>query len=92
MTQTGDKFRVNPGVVAKRMADGAVLIDSATGDCFELNQVGTRVWESLQRGEDPLTIVDSLATEYSVETSVISSDIATLIQDLARHRILVASR
>jgi hypothetical protein len=92
MTQTNDKFRVNPAVVAKRMPDGAVLIDSTTGDCFELNRVGARVWDSLERGEDPVAIVNSLAAEYSVEGAVISSGIATLMQDLARHGILVASR
>lgn len=92
MTQAGDKFRVNPGIVAQRMPDGAVLIDSATGNCFELNRVGARVWDSLKRGEDPVAIVDSLAAEYAVESSVISSGIAALMQDLARHGILVASQ
>jgi len=39
-----DKFRVKPTVVATRMPDGAVLVDSETGECFELNRVGARVW------------------------------------------------
>lgn len=92
MSETRDTFRVKPTVVATRMPDGAVLVDSATGDCFELNRVGARVWDSLERGEDPITIVDSLAAEYSVESSLISTGIAALMEDLARHGILVASR
>lgn len=92
MSETKDKLRVNPTVVATRMPDGAVLVDSATGDCFELNRVGARVWDSLQRGEDPVTIVDSLAAEYAVEGSVISAGVAALMEDLTRHGILVASR
>jgi len=87
-----DKFRVKPTVVATRMPDGAVLVDSATGECFELNRVGARVWESLERGQDPVAIVDLLAAEYAVESSVISSGIAALMEDLARHGILVAPR
>jgi hypothetical protein len=74
------------------MPEGAVLVDSATGECFELNRVGARVWDSLARGEDPSLIVESLAAEYAVESSQISSGVAALMQDLARLGILVASR
>ena len=87
-----DRFRISPTVVATVMPTGAVLIDSATGECFELNPIGIRVWECLTRGERLEEIANSLGSEFSVEPSVVSRDIATLIDDLARHRILLAVR
>jgi hypothetical protein len=91
MDERKDKFRVNPTVVATPMPDGAVLIDSATGECFELNRIGARVWERLQRGEDLVAIVDALASEYALERSRVSTDVANLVENLARHGIVVGA-
>ena len=92
MDTRANTLRVSPTVVATEMPDGAVLINSATGDCFELNRLGTRIWERLSRGEAQDDITAALADQYSVERSVISRDIAALIDDLARHGILLTSR
>jgi coenzyme PQQ synthesis protein D (PqqD) len=90
MNEAGGKLRINPTVVAQAMPDGAVLIDSATGECFELNRIGARVWERLSRGEDLARITDSLAAEFALERAVISSDVTRLFEDLTRHGIVVA--
>lgn len=91
MNEAGDKLRINPTVVAQAMPDGVVLIDSATGECFELNRIGARVWERLSRGEELVKIADSLAAEYAVDRALISRDITSLVEDLARHGIVVAA-
>ncbi len=90
MNDTRDKLRIKPTVVAQAMPDGAVLIDSATGECFELNRIGARVWERLSRGENLVSITDSLAAEYALERALISSDVTRLVEDLTRHGIVVA--
>jgi hypothetical protein len=93
MSDTLDaKLRPNPTVVVQTLPAGAILVDSSTGDCFELNRVGAQVWERLQRGEDVQGIIDALALEYSLHGSTISADIASLMEDLARHGILIAPR
>ncbi len=91
MKDARDKLRINPTVVAQAMPDGAVLIDSATGECFELNRMGARVWERLSRGEDLVEIADSLAAESAVDRALISRDVTSLVEDLARHGIVVAA-
>jgi len=89
MDDARDKLRINPTVVAQAMPDGAVLIDSATGECFELNRIGARVWERLSRGEDLASITDSLAAAFVVERALIARDVTSLVEDLARHGIVV---
>ena len=86
------RFRVNPTVSAAPMADGAVLIDSATGECFELNRTGARIWESLVRGDELEGVVDAIAAECSVQRSIVAADTAILIDTLARRGIIVAKR
>jgi hypothetical protein len=89
---SGSKLIVNPMVMTQRMPGGAVLMNTETGDCFELNRVGADIWERVSRGDLVDTIVDSLAREYSIGRSVLSADVSTLIDDLARRGILVVSR
>ena len=91
MNEARDKLRVKPTVVAQAMSDGAVLIDSATGECFELNRMGARVWERIARGDDVVNIADSLAAEFALERSLVSRDVTGLMEDLTRHGIVVAS-
>jgi hypothetical protein len=86
------RFRVNPAVSAAAMADGAVLIDSTTGECFELNRTGARLWESLARGDELDAVVDAIAAESSVQRSIVAADTAILIDALARRGIIVAER
>jgi hypothetical protein len=83
------RFRTSVTVSAAPMADGAVLIDRATGECFELNRTGARIWESLVRGDELDRVIDAIATESSVERSVVATDTATLIDTLARRGIIV---
>lgn len=92
METRDNTYRVSPTVIATEMPTGTVLVDSATGDCFELNRIGSRVWECVKRGEALDSLADALATEHSIERSVISRDIAALIDDLARHGILLSAR
>jgi len=70
------------------MAGGAVLIDNATGECFELNRTGARIWECIVQGADLDGVVDVIASESSVERSVVAADAANLIDALARRGIV----
>ena len=85
------RFRPSATVSAAPMTDGAVLIESTTGECFELNRTGARIWESLGRGEDLDLLIDAIAAESSVPRSVVAGDTAALIDTLARRGLIVPS-
>ena len=72
----------NPLISAQRMETGAVLMDAATGDCFELNRVGAEVWEQIARGGDVATMVAGLASRYGVAAEQVSEDVGKLIDQL----------
>jgi hypothetical protein len=73
------------------MPQGAVLMDNATGECFELNRIGARIWECLVRGEELDGVVDAIASDHSVQRSIVSADATNLIGELVRRGILVAA-
>jgi hypothetical protein len=81
--------RINPHVVLQSMGDKALLMNTETGDCFELNRVGTDVWSNLLQGKPVPDIVDAIAHRYGAERSNVLTDVTALITDLSHHGILL---
>lgn len=92
MTGSSSGLVPNPMIVAHQASEGAVLVDVNTGDCYELNRVGAEIWERLCRGESVEQVVEALSTSYAAAQTSIASDVATLIEELARSGILVSNR
>jgi hypothetical protein len=84
-------FRVSTTVSVAKMSEGAVLMDRATGECFELNRIGAMVWERLARGEDIDRTVGQIASDCSAQRSAVSADTAKLVDELTRRGILIAA-
>jgi hypothetical protein len=81
-------FAVGPTVVSKRMAQGAVLVDSETGDCFELNRIGADIWSELERGASGAGIANGLATRHRISLETAVKDVRNLVEQLVRQGLL----
>jgi hypothetical protein len=79
-------------VVTQKLDSGTVLVNTESGDCFELNQIGHEIWESIRRGLSPTEITRKLIERYPDDGTHIASDVESLIDDLVRQRILTVSR
>jgi Coenzyme PQQ synthesis protein D (PqqD) len=82
----------NPTVLAQKTEDGAVLVETTTGDCFELNQLGAEIWAAIGKGDPLPQIVEALAKRYQVQTATIETDTRTLVEELAQRGLLVPRR
>lgn len=81
---------VNPKVIFKALADGAVLFSTEDEVYFGLNEVGALVWQLLP---PKLSTMDELCTAVAerypeVEADVIRQDVTELISELASHRLV----
>ena len=56
----------NPLVAAQPIEGGAVLMDAATGECFELNRAGAEIWAMLTAGKTSEEIATALADRYQL--------------------------
>jgi len=76
--------QVNPSVIFKLMADGAVLFNPRTEIYFGLNEVGARVWQLLpEAGGSFDTLCTRLAAQYpDVPLETIRADIRELLDSL----------
>ena len=82
--------RVNPHVVLQSMGETALLMNTETGDCFELNRVGSDVWLELSRGKSIPEIVDTIAGRYAADRTAVMTDVTALMAALSRHGILTS--
>jgi Coenzyme PQQ synthesis protein D (PqqD) len=74
----------NPLVVAQRMDKGAILMDTSSGECFELNAVGADVWSGIEQGRSFDDIAHDLAQQYRLPPDQIRTDIEDLLASLLR--------
>jgi hypothetical protein len=76
-------------VMVRDVAGETVLLNLNTGTYFGLNEVGTRMWYSLEQAGSVQEAFDTLISEYDVEPETLRKDLQKLIEDLVGHGLLV---
>ena len=86
-----------PGTIVSAAADRqlstslagvVVILALEDGFYYQLEGVGVRVWELLQRPQRVSDLVDRIVAEYDVTPETAQADIARLLDDLAAHRLV----
>ena len=65
-----------------------VLMSVASGECIGLGETGSSVWRLLAQPTTLGAVVASLAQEYDAPADVIESDVAALLDQLARRNLI----
>jgi hypothetical protein len=65
-----------------------VLVHLGKGTTFRLNHTGKRVWELVKEGRSQAEIVTELQAAWSVPAAQLNLDVATLLHQLLRERLL----
>ena len=81
----------NPNVVTQQINDGAILMDMASGECFELNRLGAEVWARLGKGESATELVANVAASYGVPAATVQSDVLALLEVLKQNGLLTST-
>ena len=83
---------VNPTVIYKALADGAVLFAPNIEIYFGLNEVGARVWEALPAANGSFDqLCASIGALYpDVPAATIRQDVQELLDDLVRQGLATA--
>lgn len=75
--------RVSANVLLQDLGHESVLLDINSGNYFELNAVGTRIWRLLDGGHDLRTSFDAVLIEYDVSAEKLEQDMLMLLGHLA---------
>jgi hypothetical protein len=82
--------------VVSREIDGALIIVPLTSgvgdmedDLFSMNESGTEIWKMLDGKRTLQEIVDVLARQYQAESEEIAQDVAGIVTELLKRKMLV---
>jgi len=84
-------YRVSDGVRSTHGQDGAIVLDVQQGQMFNLNLVGSRILELLEKGSAEPDIVNVISREFNASREAVESDVREFIESLQKHK-LVADR
>lgn len=70
------------GIPWKRLEAEAVILDLQSGDYFELDEVGCRIWEALDGEQTLETHAQSIAREYEADPEQVRSDVMAFVAEL----------
>ena len=82
-----------PGIIVKRLEDEVLLIDETTDSIFNLNQMGTAVWNLLKEPRTIDEIVEVLVAAFPATPSKkITEDTIQLLERLMDKGLLEMER
>jgi hypothetical protein len=80
-----------PEVLFRDLTGEGVLLNLKSGRYYGLDAVGTRVWQMLMEGRTLPAAVTQLLREYDVSRDKLEADIASFVEALERHGLVVRS-
>lgn len=81
-------MQLNTNVVRTETDYGAVLLDTARGEYWELNPTGAAVLRVLLDGGGEAEAAQALVREHDVDRETAAQDASTLVHELRAARIL----
>ena len=89
-------FKPSEEIVAREIEDEIIIVPLTSGiadmedELFTLNDTAKDIWRKLDGQRSLQQIIDELAQEYDAEKEKISQDVAGLIAELEKRKIVIA--
>lgn len=77
-----------PHVSVADLGGDAVLLDSASGEYFGLNEVGARIFHLAQRTSTIEQILDAVYKEFDVDRARLKADTFAFISEMEARRLI----
>jgi Coenzyme PQQ synthesis protein D (PqqD) len=88
MASSASRIAVPGTVFFREVAGEAVLLDTAGGGYFGLDEVGTRMWTLLARHGRVEPVVRELLAEFDVDEARLRADATAFVDTLASHGLV----
>ncbi|MBL7198360.1 MAG: PqqD family protein [Candidatus Omnitrophica bacterium] len=83
------KFSIDKDNVTYRIIDGeAVILNLDDGNYYSLNEVGTKIWEAINRQKSLGKILSLLEEKYQLPEKRLKSDLMRLVKDLKKEELI----
>lgn len=80
--------KISKAVRSTHGQDGAIVLDVQRGQIFNLNLVGSRMLELLERGSAEPEIVNVISREFNASRDLVERDLREFVEALTRDRLV----
>lgn len=80
--------KVSDAVRSTHGQDGAIVLDVQQGQMFNLNLVGSRILELLERGSVESEIVAIVSREFHAAPHLVEQDLREFLETLKSHNLI----
>lgn len=80
--------RKNEGIQWRAFGTDGILLDPASGDYFEINDVGLLIWTHVDGQRTFEEIIKELASHFDAETDCLTSDTIEFLEELIRRGLI----
>jgi Coenzyme PQQ synthesis protein D (PqqD) len=81
-------YRVSDTVRSTHGKDGAIVLDIRQGQMFNLNFVGSRILQLLNKGSANPEIVDEIVREFGISRHLAENDVQQFLVTLEKYRLV----
>jgi len=89
MLSLRSRLAAHDRVVFRGTSRGAMLVDLASGECFELNQVGAEAWAHLEAGVSLDEVVKALEVKYQAPGADVAADVLAVCNALVDAGLMI---
>lgn len=82
-------FRHSPDMLWRHIAGEVVILDKNSTAYYSLNEVGSRIWELIGRGQNQAGIVDEICREFDADEARVERDLCVLLKQLSREKLIL---
>ncbi len=75
-------------VIDQKAKDLVVLLNLDTGEYYNLDEVGTRIWELCDGARTVSEIARCIGEEFETSGDPVEQDVLTLLEELARDKLV----
>jgi hypothetical protein len=76
-------------VIATEVDGEAIIMTIERGHCFGFDAIGTQIWKLLEQPVRFDDVCSKLLAEYAIDRDTLMEDVARLLSELARERLIV---
>jgi len=82
-------YTIDKNNITYRVIDGeAVILNLDKGYYYSLNEVGTRIWEAIDKKKSLNEVLNSLKEKYQLPEKQLEGDLLGLIKDLEKEKLI----
>ncbi|MBP6757553.1 MAG: PqqD family protein [Bacteroidia bacterium] len=89
MVDSFARFRTTNHQVSSNLSGSTVILNHRDGFYYELNEVGTTIWEQLKlNGTTIVELKKLILNEFDVDDQIVESDINKILSELLNEKLV----